>query len=276
MVNNFCRESILSILNSQRWKDAMRTATPNKKISHSIIDSITKSKSVLETPMRQLIERYPDLAQVVLDKCYKEKKDDQDISVEMNFEFIEDTYNYQKKSENNFTIKLPFEVLDADYLHFTEQSKQHILEDGFEDPYTPDFQLVKRNHPLMIMADYSRHDLLRHPLCLSLVRYKWHKYGKFPYYFNLLSYFTFLMFLTAFVLTSPSPIQNPEYYDCSQYFKQNVSMRPIINGTFEYKARFEKSHNSCKWMMVLMIVIYVLRIFNEGTIMVFLKVIMLR
>ena len=51
---------------------------------------------VLETPMRMLIRKYPDLAEVVLDQCYKEKKNlGEGVFVDMTFEFIEDSFNYR-------------------------------------------------------------------------------------------------------------------------------------------------------------------------------------
>ena len=51
---------------------------------------------VLDTPMRMLVRKYPDLAEIVLDQCYKEKKNlGEGIFVDMTFEFIEDSFNYR-------------------------------------------------------------------------------------------------------------------------------------------------------------------------------------
>ena len=47
-------------------------------------------------------------------------------------------------------------------------------------------------------------NLLRHPLCLALVRRKWNKYGRYLYYMGLLRYSTFLAFLTSFALLTPN------------------------------------------------------------------------
>ena len=55
-----------------------------------------KIHQVLDTPMRMLIRKYPDLAEIVLDHCYKEKKNHgEGIFVDMTFEFIEDSFNYR-------------------------------------------------------------------------------------------------------------------------------------------------------------------------------------
>ena len=46
--------------------------------------------------MRMLVRKYPDLAEIVLDQCYKEKKSlGEGIFVDMTFEFIEDSFNYR-------------------------------------------------------------------------------------------------------------------------------------------------------------------------------------
>ena len=54
------RMSIISILKSSSWKEALRTATARKW------NNVTK----LDTPMRRLIEKFPDEAALVLDRCY--------------------------------------------------------------------------------------------------------------------------------------------------------------------------------------------------------------
>ena len=64
--------------------------------------------------------------------------------------------------------------------------------------------------------------MLRHPLCLSLIRYKWFKVGRKLYYFNLLFYISFLATLTAYTLTIPNPAEYPvsifllEKYHCKK------------------------------------------------------------
>ena len=50
-------------------------------------------------------------------------------------------------------------------------------------------------------------DLLKHPLVISLLDYKWKKFGRFVFFLNLLIYIFFLVFLTAFGLTVLSPLE---------------------------------------------------------------------
>ena len=45
-------------------------------------------------------------------------------------------------------------------------------------PYTDSASDLKRNHPLMIMVNEKRTDLLGHPVCMALIRNKWNKFGR--------------------------------------------------------------------------------------------------
>jgi hypothetical protein len=91
------RQAIQTILSSMQWKEAMRSSSG--------------LGGHLDTPMRMLIRKYPDLAETVLDQvirilpvgninfqlqCYKEKHNlGEGTFVDMNFEFIEDSFNYR-------------------------------------------------------------------------------------------------------------------------------------------------------------------------------------
>ena len=165
------RLSIISILKSSSWKEALRTATART----NKWTNVTK----LDTPMRRLIEKFPEEAAMVLDRCYKETKSGDDISVEMNWEFIEDTFNYKRLDKSDIIVAkwrwnklFDFDNKDGIYEHITEHKSYDAenAEDTFSEPYTKDFQLRMRNHPLMKMVGHNRTELLNHPLCLSLVR----------------------------------------------------------------------------------------------------------
>ena len=167
------RMSIISILKSSSWKEALRTAT----VRTSKWNNVTK----LDTPMRRLIEKFPEEAAFVLDRCYKETKSGDDVSVEMNWEFIEDTFNYKKKMDKSdiavakwrWNKLFDFDNKDGEYEHITEHKTDadaDNAEETFSEPYTKDFQLRMRNHPLMKMVGHNRAELLNHPLCLALIR----------------------------------------------------------------------------------------------------------
>ena len=142
----------MSIISSSQWKDAMRSCMATGKTN-------IVARKVLDTPLRMLIRKYPDLAETVLDKCYKEKKLAMGSCVEMNFEFIEDTFNYQQKQaqeiETNW-LDMFLPTNNSGYDHFTKASNSNSCDEGFENPYTNDHELIIRNHPMMVMAEHSR------------------------------------------------------------------------------------------------------------------------
>ena len=76
-----------------------------------------------------------------------------------------------------------------------------------------------KDHPLMIMADERKVDLLQHPLCLAITLRKWSMYGRRFYIFQLCFYILFLVTLNTYILTSPSPIDHPELFNCTDFFK---------------------------------------------------------
>ena len=146
------RKAVISIISSSQWKDAMRSCMTTGK--NNLV-----ATQVLDTPLRMLIRKYPDLAETVLDHCYKEKKLDTSLCVEMNFEFIEDTFNYQPKQAQQIEINWYDMFLsknNSGYEHFTKAMNSSSNDEGFENPYTNDHEFIIRNHPMMVMAEHSR------------------------------------------------------------------------------------------------------------------------
>ena len=186
-----------TILESKEWHSAMRT-------SFSIPDN--RGTLVPETPIRSLIKTFPDLAKSVLDQCYTvmgksdTELEDQDEGsslnkiernqIEMNYEFFDDSYSWKVNDESE-EKKTFFE-----YAKIDAEGKIEY----FEDPYYSNGKIWKDNHPLMIMAQQKQKNLLRHPVCLALVRHKWKKFGRYIYYGHLIVYLLFLFSLTAYIL----------------------------------------------------------------------------
>ena len=52
----------------------------------------------------------------------------------------------------------------------------------------------------MIMVREQRPQLLGHPVCLALMRYKWKSVGRPLFYFNLILYLSFLTLLTVYTV----------------------------------------------------------------------------
>ena len=237
--------------------EAMRSCT-------TIAGETFTGKSTLNTPMRMLVKKFPDIAEFVLDKCYKEVKRDSEVCIEMNFEFVEDTFNYKKiegPKQKHSVVMNPFRQQNIVFQHFTSSNITEERNEGFENPYTNDYEMILRNHPMILMAENSRAELLRHPLCLALVRKKWKRYGKYSFYFvNLLPYLLYLAFTTLFVLTSPNPISHPQFYNCSEYFDNQI---PILNDTIQIDSILpeedEFGNKTAKILLWILTAIFLLR-----------------
>ena len=71
------------------------------------------------------------------------------------------------------------------------------------------------NHALIIMADERKVDLLQHPLCMEITLRKWRMYGRNFYFFQLFVNILFLLGLNFFILSSDSPLDSPERFNCT-------------------------------------------------------------
>ena len=221
------------ILNEASWKEAFN-------MPH------TNAKGELDTPFRKLIRKFPDLAEELLDKCYTIKEETSRFEkveevVEMNYEFIEDTFKFVKRKglegENKFGKK------------DSEKDESHEVD--------------ITNHPLMIMKNEQRVDLLQHPVCLALILKKWNSYGYIIYYSNLFLYAIFLYALNFYVLTSPSPVQNAWLFNCSDYFGQVRPPPANLNQTFEDWITDQTESNSWAndFHRIVVIVLFGIRVF---------------
>ena len=104
---------------------------------------------------------------------------------------------------------------------------------NFKKSYHSNGKVVMDNHPLMIMANEEQKNLLRHPLCMSLVRRKWMKYGRYIYYSGLMSYLVFLAFLTSFALLSPNiAIQSNLNSSCETVYNEWVKTKDLKEKSF--------------------------------------------
>ena len=243
------RAIIRNIIEGPHWETAFQSPTASKS-------------SELDTPLRNLIRRFPDLAEEFLDKCCTvEKVDNQEEVIDMKYDFIEDTHSYAKfgkeKDDSETMFCLQGEVTEIqkskrDENHpFVALAKQrHVNLDRLEDPY----EVPIMNHPLMIMAKERRVDLLQHPLCLAITLKKWNKYGRDLYFFQLTFYIVFLTALNVFILTSDSPLDNPGNFEhCSgQFFEETVNMAEELGSSVQLSCSVTNSTSGmpleCKGM----------------------------
>ena len=212
------RGIIRSIIEGSHWEKAFQTPT-------------TAKNSELDTPLRDLVRRFPDLAEVFMDKCCTigESENQEEEVINMKYEFIEDTDNYKfarnkEKQETLFCHKD-----EAKEVQSQMNNKNHPLVAMAKDKNV-DLDELKyykvdiNNHPLMIMAKERRVDLLQHPLCLAITLKKWNLYGRTFYFKQLSFYAIFLLALNLFILSSDSPLDWPKKFNCSgRFFNESAN-----------------------------------------------------
>ncbi|XP_061171192.1 transient receptor potential cation channel subfamily A member 1 homolog isoform X1 [Saccostrea echinata] len=174
------------IINSDKWEEAMRNETP---------DIATGLRT---TPMRKLIKKMPDVAEEAFLRCMttnNKNPEHPDYKCTFNYEFLDDTYS-------NWTEGGTSEGSGSGSV-YNEDFTLNVS----ARPYTSDSSELKNNHPLIIMVNSKREDLLAHPLVNALLRHKWNSFGRTFYYINFLIYAIFLVFLTGYVVQTDPPFE---------------------------------------------------------------------
>ena len=164
------------VINSKDWYQAM---------DPSHVDEVDDFP---DTPMRMLIRVFPDLAEVVFDKCTSRKKGVLDLDCK----FLDDTHCWKKEVGENGRwqyVRCPPNV---------------------REPYHPKGEIVKQNHCLMLMAKNRQKHLLKHPLCLGLLRHKWKAFGRYVFYFTFVIYCLFLASITSYTLFQMDELSWPK------------------------------------------------------------------
>ena len=209
------RGIIQSIIQGSSWEKAFQVPS-------------TSRKDELDTPLRKLIRKFPDLAEEFLDQCCtvvanKGENENEGDSIKMDYSFIEDSHSYRvargkEKQETQFIRKEKSEQNEKQPKDKTKDGLGSKNERKFKD-----YEVNINNHPLMIMAKERRVDLLQHPLCLAITLKKWTLYGRSFYFFNLCFYVIFLLALNLFILSSDSPLDWPEKFNCSGKVEESAN-----------------------------------------------------
>lgn len=186
-INHGHKDVALALISSAKWREVLQNETRTSGL-----------KGYRETPMRKLIRKMPDVAEVAFNKCTTSNTnntDDDDYAITFNYEFLDDVYaDWQSKDPSDTLSTASSNIYDDENRLKPEA-----------EAYSTDSTVLKKNHPLMIMVKHHQEDLLAHPLVTSLLRYKWDSFGRYFYYLNLLLYCVFVTFLTGYVVTTKAP-----------------------------------------------------------------------
>uniref|UniRef100_A0A1I7XDQ6 ANK_REP_REGION domain-containing protein n=1 Tax=Heterorhabditis bacteriophora TaxID=37862 RepID=A0A1I7XDQ6_HETBA len=180
------REVARALVEDSNWKNLMRSyqSLPLGRHNHG-----------RDTPLRRLINKFPDVAEHVFDNCVTgcgERSEDYNFFYVYDFEFLDDTYMMPSKNGTELLSTInPF-------------NDDGFLKKGAK-AYSDDYDVIYKNHPLKIMVNSERLDLLSHPLAISLLKYKWNSLGRFVYYFALAIYIVFIFLYTIYITQTPAP-----------------------------------------------------------------------
>ena len=185
------------ILASPHWRRAM-------------VSSSIGTNEWLDTPLRMLIRKFPSLAVKVLDNCITKesvgkvdennnntshRNGDGKVEYKFDYTFLEDTYNYKRdvlKKEVDLTTSTDNSKYENDKIRFVWDSTS-------TEPYSKSALVIQNNHPLQLMCKQQQKTLMKHPLCLALLRHKWNRF-QFLFWFYILFYLVYLGLITTFVM----------------------------------------------------------------------------
>ncbi|CAJ0959300.1 unnamed protein product, partial [Mesorhabditis belari] len=148
------------------------------------------------TPMRQLLAKFPEIASLAMDRCISHGNTGPLAVVNYNFEYIDDTF--MMPAGQGQILK----ACDDEGLYpFNEDG--HVRKEA--EPYNRNMDRIYLEHPLKLMANSERIQLLSHPLVVALLKYKWNHLGRYVYYSASFVYLIFLISLTTFLALIPAP-----------------------------------------------------------------------
>lgn len=127
-----------------------------------------------------------------------------------------------------------YELVDDTYCEWINHLKPEV------ELNSPKMVEVKKDHPLMLMIQHNREELLDHRLVRQLLKNKWNSCGYVIFYGTLLLYMLFLIPFTVYVATARPPFflhKNDEADFCSNARDE----QSIVNIGFSKKATRELS-----------------------------------
>ncbi|KAK7476651.1 hypothetical protein BaRGS_00032126 [Batillaria attramentaria] len=101
-------------------------------------------------------------------------------------------------------------------------------------PYTGNFFIRKKNHPLNVMLECDRQELFKHPVVKSLMKSKWHWIYRALYMFSLVMYCMFLAALTGFLIEA----EHPHSPNASLQAESDCMSQDLSTYTFEEIAAY--------------------------------------
>ncbi|XP_054753425.2 transient receptor potential cation channel subfamily A member 1 homolog isoform X2 [Lytechinus pictus] len=213
-----------------------------KTKSHDLTLGLGRRPFKISTPMRQLIQYMPDVAEIVMDRCITLNENGDEVTCYL--ELLDDYFSpwAQQKKYNT-------DVFDDDGKLVVDVEPNHT-------------QIRNGNHPLALMQEQVRHvHLLTHPLSIKLIEHKWRVFGFALNLVSLLVYLIFLFFLTGYVLVNPPSFYFTFYNATHVEWFYNAS-KLLPDETYSDAAKYFFGSNSAGFLLTLVVLNVIKEIFQ--------------
>ena len=148
------------------------------------------------TPMKLLIEHFPESAEVLMDRCVKRSE-------------------MTSSNDPQFTVTYDFRLLDP----------------GPDDPAILN---GRRFFGPSTMVKHERKQLLLHPLTQVLLNQKWSTLGRFVHYFNFLSYLVFVALFSTFIVIERKAFAPGRHGPISYHEKETYQVKGLSYIVFSF------------------------------------------
>ena len=148
------------------------------------------------TPMKLLIEHFPESAELLMDRCVKRSE-------------------MTSSNDPQFAVSYDFRLLDP-------------------GPDDPAFLNGRRFFGPRTMVKHERKQLLLHPLTQVLLNQKWSTFGRFVHYFNFLSYLLFVTLFSAFIVLEREDFAPGTHRPISHYERETYQRKGLSYIVFSF------------------------------------------
>ncbi|CAD5125770.1 DgyrCDS13981 [Dimorphilus gyrociliatus] len=237
-IDNKLKEHVQILLESNKWASFLR-----HYYTYEVNIFPFFNQTHVSSPFKKLVRTMPDMARLVLDKCVVKPSDSEEYEEETLFEMskkINIPKNYgmsknlhpksikfhlMKKRDVNYNFNAtvscdgrerlvkPLYSLKCDCSNHEKlelYNFEFITDSFYDEHHAKISQRIMKDHPLYLMADYGRKELIEHKLTRKLFAFHRKEYLR-QFLGFLLYYILYLGLFTSFLLTSSSPVfQNYE------------------------------------------------------------------
>ncbi|CAD5125769.1 DgyrCDS13980 [Dimorphilus gyrociliatus] len=250
-IDSGMKEEVKILLESNKWSNLLRHCYKEKK---TVLKCL--KKYYIDSPFKKLIRKMPELALLTLDKCIIEPSgQDNKIQEELKYKSFEESnelsepireikfvhskldeggnfvVNLNGKEENQFHSKPEYiDNCDCTSDRHHEMYNFEFVADSFYDKELVGNVTRRLEHPLQLMVENERGDLMRHKVTEKYLNYIW-KYSFSYFLFFLLYYCVYVGLFTEilFMLSTKFSRERLMNFTFSENFERDCPTNKPFN-----------------------------------------------